>query len=71
MYKICDKVMNFIMKAMENWKTEFAVGRQTLAEVKIQRTICQRYSLSPPLFVIAMTPLNYVQTKTKVNGPVS
>ena len=34
-------------------------GGERLAEVKIQRRIFQRKSLSPLLFVIAMTPLNH------------
>ena len=35
MYKISDKVINFITKAMEKCKVEFAAGRKTVAEVKI------------------------------------
>ena len=37
MYKISNKVINFITRVMENWKVELAAREQTLAEVKIQR----------------------------------
>ena len=37
-YKMTDKVINFIMKAMKNWQVKLAV-RQTPAKVKIQREI--------------------------------
>ena len=35
MYKISDKTINFMMKAMENLKIESIAGGQILAEVKI------------------------------------
>ena len=63
MYKISDKVINFITKAMKNWKIELTAGGQSLAEVNIQRGIFQGDSLSPLLFVIAMMPLNYILRK--------
>ena len=37
MYKIFDKIINFIIDAMENWKVDFMADGQTQAEVKIQR----------------------------------
>ena len=58
MSKICDKVINFITKAIENWKIELAARRQTLAEVKMKRD-----SLLPLVFLIAMMPLNYILIK--------
>ena len=35
MYKISDKVINFITKAMENCRVELAAGGQMLTEIKI------------------------------------
>ena len=52
--------MNFIMRAMENWKVELTSGEQTLARVKIKRGIFQRDSLLPLVFIIVMMLLNYV-----------
>ena len=40
-YKISDKVINFITKAKENWKVELAAWRENIAEVTIQRNIFQ------------------------------
>ena len=34
-------IINFITKAMKNWKVEFAVERQTQEKVKIRRGIFQ------------------------------
>ena len=47
MFKISNKNINFIMKAMENWKVELAAGCQILTEVKIQKSIFKGDSLSP------------------------
>ena len=50
MYKISDKVINFITKAMENCRVELAAGGQMLTEIKIWRLIFQGDS-----FVITIT----------------
>ena len=36
MFKISDKVMNFTMEAMENWKTELVARRKNFAKMKIK-----------------------------------
>ena len=41
MYKILDKVINFVLIAIENWNGELATGRQILEEAKMQRDIFQ------------------------------
>ena len=38
MFKISELIINLITKAMGNWKVELATGRQTPAEVKIQKS---------------------------------
>ena len=58
MYKISDKIINFITKGMES-----TVSGQTLAMVKIQRGIFQGDLLSLLLFIIAKKPLNYILKK--------
>ena len=49
-FKISEQVINLIVNAIENCKSELIAG-QTLAEVKIQSDIFQEDS--PQLFVIA------------------
>ena len=46
-----------------NWRVELTARCQILAEVKIQKVIFQRDTLSLLLFVIAIMPLNYVLKK--------
>ena len=69
MYKIFDKVINFIMKAIANWKVKLAAGEQTLAVGKIQRGNFQVDSLSPLLFIITLMPVNNVIRK--YSGPTN
>ena len=63
MYKIPDQVVQFIKKTMETWRAELATGGESLAAVKIQRSIFQGDALSPLLFVIAMMTLNHILKK--------
>ena len=62
-YKISDKVLEFITEPMKNWKVELAVEGKTLAVVKIQRCIFEGNALSPLDFVIAMISLIYLFRK--------
>ena len=63
MYKISHEIINFIDKTMKTWRLELTAGERRLAEAKIQRGIFQGDALSPLLFIIAMTPLNYILRK--------
>ena len=63
MYKISNKIINFILNAMENWRVKLIGGGQTQTEVKIQRGIFQEKSILPLLFIIAIVPLSYVLRK--------
>ena len=63
MYKISDKIINFITSSMKNWKVELTAGGESLAEIKIQRGVFQGYSLSPLVFVMAMRSLNHILRK--------
>ena len=42
MYKISDKIINFITRTLENWKVEIAEVAQTQEEVKFQSGIFSR-----------------------------
>ena len=50
---------------MKNWKNkkELAVEEQKLAEMKIQRGICQFDPLTPKLFVRVMKPFKCILKK--------
>ena len=63
MYKISDKIINFIDKTMKTWRVELTAGGRKLAETKIQRGEFQGNTLSPLLFIIAMMPLNHILKK--------
>ena len=63
MYKIPDQIVQFIEKTMQTRRVVLTAGRQSLADVKIQRGIFQRDALSPLLFVKAMMPLNHILRK--------
>ena len=41
MYKIPDRIVQFIEKTMQTWGVELTAGRRSLAEAKIQRDIFQ------------------------------
>ena len=47
MYKISDKVINFIKKTMKTWRVELTAGRKSLAEANIKRGIFQGDVLPP------------------------
>ena len=57
MYKISDKVINFIEKTMKTWRVEWTAGGRSLAEAKIQRGIFQGDALSLLLFIIGRMSL--------------
>ena len=45
-YEISDKVIKFIEEIIKNYKVELILGGINLAEVKIQRGVFQRDTLS-------------------------
>ena len=54
------QVINFIVKAMENWREELVARGQTFAEIKIRKGIFQKDSSFSLLFVKSMMELNYI-----------
>ena len=71
MYKIPDRVVQFIEKIMQTRGVELIAGGKSLAEVKIQRGIFQGDELSPLLFGIAMMPLNHILRKCTARHKLS
>ena len=65
LYKISEKVIKIIPKAMKNSKVKLTSWEKTLAKVKIQTSIFQGDALLRLLCVIAMMPLNYIGSKYK------
>ena len=63
MYKIPDKVEQFIEKTMQTWSVKLTSRGRSLVEVKIQRGIIQGDALSLLLFMRAMMPLNHILRK--------
>ena len=57
---IPQKIMNFIMNAMENWRGKFTARGQILAEVIVQKSLFQGDSLAPLISIIIMMPVNYI-----------
>ena len=64
-YKISNKIINFIMNAMENWRVELMAGGQTRAKVKIQRGFFLEDSLSPLQFVTGIMSLKHQLRKCR------
>ena len=63
MCKISDKISKFITGVMKNWKEDLTSAGKTLHALKIQRDMFQGDWVSPLLFVIKMTPVNYILRK--------
>ena len=62
-FKISNKIIKFITKAMKKWKMELVAGGKTLSEVKILWDITKGDTLTLLLLVIAMMSLNCILRK--------
>ena len=54
--------------SQKNWKMKLVAGKQTIAEVKIQRGIFQRDSNLPLQLIIEMMSFNYILRKCTGGG---
>ena len=66
MLGISDNIRQYLKVAMNLWNTLLAVNGQILGQVRIQRGIFQRDSLSPLLFVAALIPLTIILRQTQL-----
>ena len=60
MFGIAANVRQFLLRSMEDWKTELTSCGQTLGIVGINMGMFQGDSLSLLLFVLCMVPVSFV-----------
>ena len=60
-----EQLRKFLEESMKTWRVELRCGEEMLGEVKMKRGIFQKDTLSPLLFVIALTPLTHILRKLK------
>ena len=61
LYKISNKIIDFIEKTMRTWRVQLTAGGRNLAQAKIQRNIFQGDALSTLLLIIAMMQINHLE----------
>ena len=59
-FGIADNVKKLLSNSMKTWRTELTSCGESLGDVQIKRGIFQGDSLSPLLFVLALTPMSMV-----------
>ena len=65
MFGVAENMRKVLGNSMQKWKIELTTGGQKLGTVRIRRGIYQRDSLSPLLFVLALTPMSLVLREVK------
>ena len=63
-YKINPRLVSFIRRSMNNWKTTLTVNTTEIGQVNIKRGIYQGDALSPLLFCISLNPLSDIIRKS-------
>ena len=56
LFGVAENIKSMLVNSMEKWKVILCSGNSELGEVKIKRRIFQGDSLSPLVFVLALTP---------------
>ena len=70
MFGIASNIAALMEKTMEKWNVDLVGGNEKLGNVSIRRDIFQGDSLSPLLFVLALTPLTIILRKMKAGFEV-
>ena len=65
MFGVVENMQKVLGNSIKKWKTELTSGGQNLVTVRIRRGIFQGDSLSPLLFVLALTPMSLVLREVK------
>ena len=65
MFGVAENIKSLLVNSMGKWKVMLCSGDFELGEVEIKRGIFQRDSLSPLVFVLALTPLSLILRKAK------
>ena len=65
LFGVAENIKSFLVNSMKKWKVMLCSGNSELVEVEIKREIVQGDSLSPVVFVLALSPLSLILRKTK------
>ena len=65
LFRVAENIKSLLVNSMEKWKVMLCSGNSELGEVEIKRGIFQEDSLSPLVFVLALTPLSLILRKAK------
>ena len=65
LFRVAENIKSLLVTSMEKWKVTLCSENSELYEVEIKRDIFQEDSLSPLVFVLAMTPLSLILRKAK------
>uniref|UniRef100_H3AYE9 Reverse transcriptase domain-containing protein n=1 Tax=Latimeria chalumnae TaxID=7897 RepID=H3AYE9_LATCH len=66
MYKVNERIMKFMERAMKLWKTSLIWNNHHMGKVEIKRGIFQGDVISPLLFCIVMNPISYLLNNAKM-----
>ena len=65
MFGVAENIKSLLVNSMEKWKVMLCSGNSELGEAEIKRDIFQGDSLSPLVFVLALTLLSLILRKAK------
>ena len=70
LFGIASNMVSLLKNSMNMWRTDLTSGKHVFGEVRIKRRIFQGDSLSPLLFVLALTPLTLILREVKAGYDV-
>ena len=65
LFGVAENINSLLVNSMEKWKVMLCSGNSELGEVEIKQGIFQGDSLSPLVFVLALSPLSLILRKAK------